>query len=125
MDGWTLDLDTAKAQGTDAPLAVHISPEACNTCPPVCQVTLAAGAGIAVVVMLFSGVWLYALLALGAYYLIVGNGFSRFVFASFTNGVFDRFINIHIEGVEVNRGLATEEEDDDDEEEDEEAIDAQ
>ena len=80
---------------------------------------------IAVVVMLFSGVWLYALLALGAYYLIVGNAFSRFVFASFTNGVFDRFINIHIEGVEVNRGLATEEEDDDDEEEDEEAIDAQ
>lgn len=47
MDGRTLDLDTAKAQGTDAPLALHISPEACNTCPPVCQVTLAAGAGIA------------------------------------------------------------------------------
>ena len=37
MDGWTLDPDTAKAQGTDAPLELLIWPEACNTCPPVVQ----------------------------------------------------------------------------------------
>jgi len=77
---------------------------------------------IAVVVMFFSGAWFYALLALGLYYVLIGNAFTRFVFASFTNGVFDRFINIHIEGVQVNRGLAPEDEDDyeDEDEEDEE-----
>jgi len=67
---------------------------------------------IAIAVMFFSGAWLYALLALGAYYLIIGNAFARFVFASFTNGVFDKYINAHIEGVEINRGLAPEDEDD-------------
>ena len=80
---------------------------------------------IAVAVMFFSGVWLYALLALGAYYIILGNGMTRFVFASFTNGVFDRFINVHIEGVEINRGLAPEDEDDYEDEEEEDAEDAQ
>ena len=76
---------------------------------------------IAVAVMFFSGSWFYALLALGLYYVVIGNAFARFVFASFTNGVFDRFINIHIEGVQVNRGLAPEDEDDyEDEEEAEE-----
>lgn len=76
---------------------------------------------IAVAVMFFSGAWLYALLALGAYYIILGNAFARFVFASFTNGVFDKFINAHIEGVEVNRGLAPEDEDDYEDEEDEDS----
>jgi len=77
---------------------------------------------IAVAVMFLSSSWLYALLALALYYVIVGNGMTRFIFASFTNGVFDKFINIHIEGVEVNRGLAKDD-DDDYEDEDEEAQD--
>lgn len=57
-----------------------------------------------------------ALMVLAGYYILFGFAFTRFVFASFTNGVFDRFINSRIEGVEVNRGLAS---DDDEEDEDE------
>lgn len=53
----------------------------------------------------------YALMLLGGYYLLLGNAMARFVYASFTNGVFDRYINSRIEGVEVNRGLAEPEED--------------
>ena len=53
---------------------------------------------------------------LAGYYLLVGNALARFIFASYTNGVFDRFINSRLEGVPVNRGLADpedlEEEDD-------------
>ncbi|MBR5232278.1 MAG: YesL family protein [Clostridia bacterium] len=74
---------------------------------------------IAIAVMFLSNSWLYALLALAAYYIFIGNGLSRFIFASFTNGVFDKFINSHIEGVQINRGLAQEEEDDFEEEEEE------
>ena len=61
---------------------------------------------------------MYALLVLAAYYLIMGFALTRFVFASFTNAVFDKYINAHIEGAKVNRGLAEEEEDDEDDEED-------
>ena len=60
---------------------------------------------------------IYALLAWGAYYIILGFSFARFVFASYTNGVFDRFINAHMEGVQINRGLADPEDDDDEEDE--------
>lgn len=58
----------------------------------------------------------YALLAWGVYYIVVGYALSRFVFASFTNGVFDRFINAHMEGVKINRGLADPEDEEDEEE---------
>ena len=74
---------------------------------------------IAGVVMFFTTGWIYAMLALIAYYIVVGLAFVRFVHASFTNAVFDRFINSRIEGVQVNRGLAKEEEDDGFTEEDE------
>lgn len=67
---------------------------------------------LAVGVTLLTGQWLYAMLGLGLYYVIIGFAFTRFVHASFTNGVFDRFINSRIAGVEVNRGLAKEEDDD-------------
>ena len=67
---------------------------------------------IAAVVMLFTTGWIYALLALGVYYVVVGYALVRFIHASFTNAVFDRFINSRIEGVQVNRGMATEEEED-------------
>ena len=58
-----------------------------------------------------------AFLILGplAWYVVVGFGLSRFVTASYTNGVFDKYINSKIEGVQVNRGLANDDDDDDDE----------
>ena len=59
------------------------------------------------------------LLLLAAYYMVLGNALARFVIASYTNGVFDKYINSHMEGVEVNRGLATETEEDDEEESEE------
>ena len=74
---------------------------------------------IAAAVMLFTTGWMYAMLGLVAYYIILGFAFVRFIHASFTNAVFDRFINSRIEGVQVNRGLAQEEEDDGFTEEDE------
>lgn len=55
----------------------------------------------------------YAILVLGLYYLVLGFSLSRFVGASYTNAVFDRFINARIEGAEVNRGLYVEDEDED------------
>ena len=72
---------------------------------------------ISLAVFMFTGS-LIALLVLALYYVLIGFALARFVYASFTNGVFDRFINSHMEGVEVNRGLAKEE--DLDEEDDEE-----
>ena len=57
------------------------------------------------------------LLILAAYYLLIGFAMVRFIHASFANGVFDKYINSRLEGVQVNRGLAV---DDDDEDEDEE-----
>ncbi len=67
---------------------------------------------IAFAVVFFTGAWLYALMGLAGYYILIGNSLTRFVYASFTNGVFDKYINCRIEGVEVNRGLAKEEDDD-------------
>lgn len=71
---------------------------------------------LCLVVFYFTGTPI-SLLVLAGYYLIIGYAIARFVFASFTNGVFDRFINAHIEGVKVNRGIADQEDDDEDEEE--------
>ena len=62
---------------------------------------------------------MYCVLGLFAYYLIIGFSLSRFVTASYTNAVFDRFINSKIEGAVVNRGLNTEADDDEDEDEEE------
>ena len=62
---------------------------------------------------------IYGILGLFAYYLIIGFSLSRFVTASYTNAVFDRFINSKIEGAVVNRGLNTEADDDEDEDEEE------
>lgn len=62
----------------------------------------------------------WVLLLLFAYYLIFGFAFSRFITASFTNAVFDKYINSRIEGAQVNRGLSQEDDDDDDNDEQEE-----
>ena len=59
---------------------------------------------------------------LGLYYVLIGFTLSRFVTASYTNAVFDRFINPRIEGAQVNRGLREsdpDEDEDDDGDEDE------
>ncbi|MBQ9263197.1 MAG: YesL family protein [Clostridia bacterium] len=63
---------------------------------------------------------LIAFLVLGGYYILLGYALSRFIGASYTNGVFDKYINSHMEGVQINRGLATESDDDEEDEEDEE-----
>ena len=73
---------------------------------------------ICVVIFLFTGA-LVALLALALYYVLIGFALARFVCASFTNGVFDKYINAHMEGVQINRGLASEEDLDEDEDDEE------
>lgn len=60
---------------------------------------------------------LIALMLLAGYYILIGYALSRFVMASYTNAVFDRFINAHMEGVQINRGMASDEDDDDEDEE--------
>ena len=50
---------------------------------------------ICIVVFLFTGS-LVALLVLALYYVVIGFAMARFVYASYTNGVFDRYINSHI-----------------------------
>ena len=62
----------------------------------------------------------WAIFGLAGYYVLMGFGLSRFVTASYTNGVFDKYINSRIEGAVVNRGLNTDPEEDDEDEEFEE-----
>ena len=59
------------------------------------------------------------------YDLLIGFGLSRFVTASFTNGVFDKYINSRMEGVETDRGLFKGDPDDEADDDDEPADDAQ
>lgn len=65
------------------------------------------------------------ILCVSLYYILIGFAFSRLVYASFANGVFDKFLNPHIEGAQVNQGLRphSDEDDilDDDDEDEEEA----
>ena len=56
---------------------------------------------------------MYGALILFGYYLLIGYTLSRFVTASYTNSVFDRFLNTRIEGAKVNRGLRDPEDDED------------
>lgn len=62
----------------------------------------------------------WVVLGIMLYYVVIGFGLSRFITASFTNGVFDKYINNRIEGAQVNRGMYTPEDDEDEEEYDEE-----
>ena len=69
-------------------------------------------AGLAIgVIFLFPGAMSYAVMALFLWYALLGFMLSRFVTASYTNAVFDRFINPNIRGAKVNRGLYHEEDD--------------
>ncbi len=72
---------------------------------------------LCVFLFIFTSASVYALLALGAYYIFLGFAMTRFIQASYTNAVFDKYINAHIEGAKVNRGLAQDEDDEDEEEE--------
>lgn len=58
------------------------------------------------------------------YYLLIGFALSKLIYASFANGIYDKYLNPHIEGAVVGQGLrpvdADEYLDDDDEDEDEE-----
>ncbi|MFH1513547.1 MAG: YesL family protein [Bacillota bacterium] len=69
---------------------------------------------IVFVVALLTPYYVWAVVFGFLYYMIFGFAFSRFISASFTNAVFDKYINSKIEGVQVNRGLHKEEDDDDD-----------
>ncbi len=71
---------------------------------------------ICLLLLFFTGAGIYAILGLSAYYLIIGLSLTRFVNASFTNAVFDRYINSRIEGVKVNRGMSEDQDDDTDDE---------
>ena len=52
------------------------------------------------------------MLILFSWYALIGFSLSRFITASYTNAVFDRFINPRIEGAKVNQGLYKPEDDD-------------
>ena len=73
------------------------------------------------VVSLLTPYAMYAMLVYGLYYVLLGFALSRFVGASYANAVFDRYINVKIEGAEVGRGL---QQMSDDDEEDDEAFEA-
>ena len=60
---------------------------------------------------------MYALIVWLLYYVIFGVALNRFINASVSNAVFDRFINSRIEGAKVNQGLNLESDDDEEEEE--------
>lgn len=77
---------------------------------------------IGIAVMFLFGQVQWVILALIVYYALFGYCFTRFVNASFTNAVFDKYINVHIEGVEVDRGLREESDEDDEDEDDEDTI---
>ena len=78
----------------------------------------------ALLIGLFTGN-LTAILIVALYYMLFGFAFSRLVYASFANGVFDQYLNPHIEGAVVGQGLRPQMDDDelfddDDDEDDEE-----
>lgn len=72
---------------------------------------------IAALVAFYTPYMLYALMALAGYYLLIGNSLARFVYASFTNAVFDRYINPRVAGARVNRGLSPADDEEDAEDE--------
>ena len=59
---------------------------------------------------------LLALVILCGYYMLIGFGLSRFITASYTNAVFDRYINPRIEGAKINQGLREKDKEEDEEE---------
>ena len=66
------------------------------------------------------------ILIVSLYYLLFGFAFARLLYASVANGVFDKYLNPHIEGATIGMGLrpadADELYDDEDDEDDEESV---
>ena len=65
---------------------------------------------IAALLCYFWNPW-YGMMLLFAWYFLIGFALSRFITASYTNAVFDRFINPKIEGAKINQGLYQSEDD--------------
>jgi len=76
------------------------------------------------VVAFFTPYFVYAALALALYYILLGFALSRFIGASYTNGVFDRMLNARIEGAQVGRGLYQDDEEEEVQTEDSESTEA-
>ena len=72
-----------------------------------------------VVIFFLSPMW--GMFGLIIYYAVIGFTLSRFCSCSYIVGVFDRYINTHIEGAEVDRGIYRDDEDDEDDEDEEES----
>ena len=59
--------------------------------------------------LLYTSIGYYAFMAIILYYILFGIAFARFINASVSNAVFDKYINSHIEGAKVNQGLRSDE----------------
>lgn len=79
---------------------------------------------VAMVIGLYIGNMI-VIMVVSLWYMLFGFAFSRLVYASFANGVFDKYLNPNIEGAQIGMGLRpqTEEDllDDEDEDDDEES----
>lgn len=73
---------------------------------------------IAALVSYLTPYFQWAVLLSILYYALLGFSLSRFVGASYVNAVFDKFINVKIEGAQLNRGLYVDDDDDDDDSDD-------
>ena len=80
------------------------------------RLILLAPSAICMTIFVFTGS-LIALLVLALYYVMIGYSLARFICASYTNGVFDKFINSRIEGAKVNQGLRKPDDEDGEDEE--------
>lgn len=69
---------------------------------------------IALAVAFLTPYYVWTVVICFLYYALFGFAFSRFISASFTNAVFDKYINSKIDGVQVDRGLYKNDDDDDD-----------
>jgi len=76
---------------------------------------------IAVAVAVLTPYLQWVILIYAAYYLCFGFSLSRFIGASYSNAVFDKYINPRIEGAAVGRGIYNPEEDEEESENEGEA----
>ena len=65
--------------------------------------------GIVLFLLMYTSIGYYAFMAIILYYLLFGIAFARFINASLSNAVFDKYINSHIAGAKVNQGLRSDE----------------
>ena len=76
---------------------------------------------IAAAVAMLTPYYVWAVIICFLYYILFGFAFSRFISASFTNAVFDKYINSKIDGVPVDRGLYKQDNDEDDEDDEDDS----